>query len=169
MDLKDVAAIAGKSGLYRVLKPTKTGVILESLDGTGKKSIASGNSRVSVLKEISIYTTGKESSVLLEDLFETIHEKHGRELAVNSKSDANALFSFLEGVLPDYDRERVYHSDLKKLVSWYNLLDKYYPELFEKKEETKKALAKEGDAAEEKAPAKKSPAKAKKSPAKKSE
>ena len=87
MDLKDIASVSGKRGLYKVLKPTRSGVILETLDETRKKLVASANSRVSILKEISIYTTGAESSVLLEDVFMKIHAIYGFELTTDAKSD----------------------------------------------------------------------------------
>ncbi len=68
MDLKDVAAVSGKGGLFKVVKPTRTGVILETIDADKKKLIANASSRVSILKEISLYTTTGEGSVLLEDV-----------------------------------------------------------------------------------------------------
>ena len=138
MDLKEIASVAGKSGLFKVIKPTKTGVILESLDEARKKSIASGNSRVSILKEISVYTTGKDSSILLEDLFDKIFEKHGKDLNVDPKAEASVLFNFLAEVLPDYDEDRVYASDLKKLVTWYQIISKNCPEIFEAPKAEKK-------------------------------
>ena len=131
MDLKDIAAVSGKSGLFKVVKPTRTGVVLESLDAAKKKSIASGNSRVSILKEISVYTTGKESSILLEDLFDKILKKHGKNLQIDHKADASVLFKFLSEILPEYDEERVYPSDLKKMVLWYKTISENYPEVFE--------------------------------------
>lgn len=130
MDLKDIASVSGKRGLYKVLKPTRSGVILEALDETRKKLVASANSRVSILKEISIYTTGAESSVLLEEVFELIHKAHGFELAIDSKVDDQELFSFLSEILPDYDDEKVYASDIKKLITWYKTVATYYPEVF---------------------------------------
>ena len=135
MELKDIASIAGKSGLFKVLKPTRTGVILESLDEEKKKTIVGANARVSLLKEISIYTTSAESSLMLETVFDSIYKKHKAELPVTSKSDAAELESFLETIVPDYDTERVYLSDIKKLVSWYSTLVKFAPELFSTKKE----------------------------------
>ena len=76
MNLKDVAAIAGKSGLYKVIKPTRTGVILESIDEQKIKIIANSNTRVSILKEISMYTTGAEASKALEDIFAAVFKKY---------------------------------------------------------------------------------------------
>lgn len=136
MELKDIASIAGKSGLFKVLKPTRTGVILESLDEEKKKSIVGANARVSLLKEISIYTTSADSSLMLETVFDTIYKKHKEEIPVSSKSDSSELESFLASIVPNYDTERVYLSDIKKLVSWYSSLSKYAPELFKVKQET---------------------------------
>ena len=140
MDLKDVASIAGKGGLFKVIKPTKSGVILETLDDSKKKLVANANSRVSILKEISIYTTTVEGTVLLEDVFKTIFEKHNDTLPVNPKDSSEDLIKFLSDIVPDFDEEKVYPSDAKKVVSWYNLLLKHYPEqfVFDEKEEDKK-------------------------------
>lgn len=158
MDLKDVAAVSGKSGLFKVVKPTRTGVILETIDAQKKKTIANANSRVSILKEISIYTTTGENSVLLEEVFKTIHKKFGQEIKVTSKSSEKELLDFLEDVVPDYDNERVYLSDIKKLVSWYKILGDFYPELFVEKEK-KKAPSEKKEGTEKKATPKKTTAK----------
>jgi hypothetical protein len=134
MDLKDIAAVSGKGGLFKVLKPTRTGVILESIDEHKTKLIANANSRVSLLKEISVYTTSKEASLPLENVFRNIYEKFGKSITVSVKSEDKDLKSFLETVVPDYDTERVYNSDIKKIVSWYSILSQHFPEVFEKKE-----------------------------------
>jgi len=130
MDLKDIAAVSGKSGLYKVLKPTRNGVILESIDEQKTKFIANANTRVSLLKEISIYTDGKETSVPLEDVFSRIYEKYGKTIDVTGKSSPADLQKFVESVIPDYDREKVYQSDMKKLVVWYTTISTYFPERF---------------------------------------
>jgi len=132
MDLKEIAAISGKSGLFRVLKPTRAGVILESLDEQRARSVAGPQSRVSLLKEISIYTTDAEGSVPLEEVFRKIYAKYGDQpLPVDNKADADALGDFVGEVLPEYDRDRVYPSDMKKLVLWYTLLVNHLPEFFQ--------------------------------------
>ncbi|QHT65735.1 hypothetical protein GXP67_03160 [Rhodocytophaga rosea] len=134
MELKEVATISGKGGLFKVVKPTRTGVILESLDAQKSRVVAGTQHRVSLLKEISIYTTGKESSVPLEEVLMSIHEKYGKDIPANAKSSTNELADFIESVVPNYDTERVYTSDIKKLVNWYSILAAHAPELFEKKE-----------------------------------
>jgi len=132
MDLKEIAAISGKSGLFRVLKPTRAGVILESLDEQRTRSVAGPQSRVSLLKEISIYTTDAEGSVPLEEVFRKVHAKYGDQLLpIDSKADTDALADFMAEVLPEYDRDRVYPSDMKKLVLWYSLLVNHLPEFFQ--------------------------------------
>ncbi|GAA4849827.1 DUF5606 domain-containing protein [Algivirga pacifica] len=134
MKLRDVAAIAGKPGLYKILKPTRTGVIVEEIGGT-KKMVVNANQRISVLQEISIYVVGEaEESIPLEDAFKMIHEKCEGKADVNVADEAS-LREFMEDALPNYDQARVYNSDIKKLVNWYNLLAANYPEVFEDDEE----------------------------------
>jgi hypothetical protein len=155
MDLKDIAAVSGKGGLFKVVKPTRTGVILESIDQIKTKLIANASNRISLLKEISVYTTSKESSLPLEDVFSAIYQKYGKNITVNSKSTEPELRKFIEEVVPDYDTERVYHSDIKKIVSWYSILIENLPDIFEKpKEEEKKKEAKKEDQKENKEPKK---------------
>jgi hypothetical protein len=157
MDLKDIAAISGKGGLYKVLKPTRTGVILELIDATKAKLVANASDRVSLLKEISIYTNCKESSVPLDSVFTKIYEKFSKKsIGVDSKSSPDELKKFLLSVVPDYDTEKVYVSDIKKLVSWYTILSNHLPEVFTAEpEEKKEAVEKEKAATEKKAPAEK--------------
>lgn len=130
-DLKDIASISGKGGLFKVVKPTRTGVILETIDEHKNKVVGGGSSRISLLKEISIYTTGAESSTPLENVFDKIYQKHGKDLPLDNKASNNELTSFLESVLPEFDKERVYTSDIKKLVTWYGLISKFTPEKLE--------------------------------------
>lgn len=129
--LKEIANVSGKGGLFRILKPSRAGVIVESLDEKHEKTLIGPTARVSVLKDVSIFTDGEKESVPLEDVFLTIRELHGEqiELAVKTASDKE-LIEFLAKVLPDFDRSKVYVSDIKKVITWYNLLSKYVPELF---------------------------------------
>lgn len=132
MELKDIASISGKGGLFKVLKPTRTGVILEAIDETRSKFIAGASQRVSLLKEISIYTTSKEGSFPLEDLLDKLYKEYGDTLPVNGKSDNRDLYAFLGKLIPDYDQAKVYPSDIKKLISWYGILVKFAPEVLQK-------------------------------------
>ncbi len=129
MEFKDIATVSGKGGLFRVVKPAKTGVILESLDEKKAKLITGMQHKVSVLSEISIYTTGQEDSVPLEVVMRKIKEEFDDDPGVDKNSDPEELKSFLAHILPDYDRERVYVSDIKKLVNWYLIINKQAPEL----------------------------------------
>ena len=135
MKLNDIASVSGKGGLFVVLKPSRNGVLLESLDGQKKRLVASMNQRVSVLEEISIYTTDAEGSVPLADVFLKINEEFADDPGVDSKSSQDELYAFLRHVLPTFDEERVYPSDVKKLVSWYKVLLANFPERFTESEE----------------------------------
>jgi hypothetical protein len=131
MELKDIASISGKGGLFKVVSPTKSGVILESLDEAKSKLVASSNQRISILSEISIYTTTKEGSTPLLEVFQKIKKEFGNDPGVDAESDGSELKAFLKSVLPEFDESRVYVSDIKKLVKWYTILLKQAPEVFE--------------------------------------
>lgn len=137
MTLADIATISGKGGLFKILKPSKSGVILESLDETKTKLVATAHHKLSVLNEISIYTTTKEGTVALEDVLKKIHQEFGDDLGLDANADNTELKSFMKAVLPDYDENRVYVSDIKKLVRWYSILRTEAPEVFSQ-EDTKK-------------------------------
>ncbi len=122
MELKDLASISGKGGLYKVLKPGKSGVVLESLDETRTKLVSGPNHRISLLEEISIYTRTKEGTTPLGDVLRKIHKEFGEDLGVDANSDNNELKAFMKSVLPDYDEDRVYVSDIRKLVKWYGII-----------------------------------------------
>lgn len=138
MELSDIASISGKGGLFKVLKPGKSGVLLESLDAAKTKLVAGASHRLSLLSEISIYTTDKEGTVALNEVLKKINKDFGNDLGVDANSDGEELKAFLKSVLPHYDQDRVYVSDIKKLVKWYSILLEQTPEIFEdKKEESK--------------------------------
>jgi hypothetical protein len=134
MELKEIASISGKEGLYRVLKPSRTGVIVETLDAQKKKMAIGAAGKVSILKEISIYTTTKDGSVPLQDVLIAIHDKYQDKLPIDPKASTADLMQFLGSVLPEFDTEKVYPSDVKKLVKWYNILWKEAPEVLQKQE-----------------------------------
>ena len=133
MTLAEIATITGKGGLFRVVAPTKSGVILESLDEAKTKIVATTSQRLSLLNEISIYTTTKEGTTPLVEVLKKIKNEFGDDPGVDSNSDANELKSFLKSVLPNYDEQRVYVSDIKKLVKWYEIILKFAPEVMEEK------------------------------------
>lgn len=137
MELKEIAAVSGKPGLFKVLKPTRTGLILESLDEKNTRIVTGPHHRVSLLHEISIYTEEYDKTIPLDEIFKKINKEFGDDPGLDGKADADELKAFMEHIVPDYDRDKVYVSDMKKLVNWYTILVKLAPELFEeKKEET---------------------------------
>ncbi len=119
MDLSKILSIAGKPGLFKVVAQTKNGVVVESLLD-GKRHTAFSSDRVSSLEEISVFSETED--VPLKDVFKNIFDKQDGKAAINHKSEAKELKSFFEEVLADYDKERVYTSDIKKVIQWYNLL-----------------------------------------------
>lgn len=135
MELSEIASISGKGGLYKVLKPGKSGVLLESLDAAKTRVVATATQRLSLLSEISIYTTTKEGTVALDEVLKKIYKDFNNDLGVDGNSDAVELKAFLKSVLPEYDDDRVYVSDIKKLVKWYSVLLEQAPELFADKSE----------------------------------
>lgn len=146
MSLKfdEIVSVAGKSGLFKVLKPTKNGYIVEELNDSRKKLVLGPNHRVSLLKEISIYTTDAEGAVPLRDVYEKIYKKYKADLPVSAREEKDELFDFLADIVPDFDSEKVYQSDVKKLVSWYNTIITEDPEIsFKEDKETKSGEPKE--------------------------
>lgn len=117
--LKGILAISGQPGLFKVLSEVKSGVIVESLI-SGKKQTVFASSKMSTLEDIAIYTTSEDFP--LKEVFRKIFdlEKGGQSCHPNTKPEE--LKQYFETVLPDFDKERVYVSDIKKVISWYNLL-----------------------------------------------
>lgn len=121
MELKDIVAIAGMPGLYHVIGQRTNGLIVEALDGTGKKIPTSANTKVSILSDIAMFTM--EGEERLAAILLTINEKVKEGIVVPEKKANDDLFpQFLGKVLPNYDNERIYLSDMKKLANWYNIL-----------------------------------------------
>jgi len=133
MEISEIASVSGKGGLFRILKPGKAGVILESMDAAKTKIVAGATLRVSVLNEISIYTTTKEGTVPLEEVLQKINAQFGNDLGVDGDSDGKELQAFMKSVLPEFDVDRVYVSDIKKLIKWYGIIAKEAPEILKSK------------------------------------
>lgn len=129
MQLSEIASMSGKGGLYKVLAPTKSGVVLESLDESKTRTVATASNRISLLHEISIYTHTREGTIPLEDVLKKIHKEFGNDPGVDANSDGAELKAFMKSILPEYDEDRVYVSDLKKLVKWYSILLQFAPEV----------------------------------------
>ncbi|MFA8450646.1 MAG: DUF5606 domain-containing protein [Bacteroidales bacterium] len=119
MKLSKILAIAGKPGLYILSGQAKNGLLVEGIDD-GKKFPVFSHERVSSLEEISVFT--EDQDMPLKEVFMAIKEKCNGEKAINHKSSADQLKTFMGEAIPSYDRDRVYVSDIKKMISWYNLL-----------------------------------------------
>lgn len=120
MNLTKVLAISGKPGLYHLETQTRSGFLATSL-ADGKRISVGIRNNVSLLSEIAIYTLEKE--VPLTEVFTNIKNfEEGKEARISPKSDGATLEEYFSQVLPNYDRDRVYASDIKKIIQWYNLL-----------------------------------------------
>lgn len=119
MNLEKILSITGKPGLYVLKVQTRTGFVAESLLD-GKKVTVSLKSNVSLLSEISIYTYDGEKP--LSEIIQTIANKENKGQAISHKEDNAKLLTYFKEILPDYDEDRVYPSDVKKILNWYNML-----------------------------------------------
>lgn len=159
MNLDKILSISGKPGLYALKVQTRTGFVAESLVD-GKKSTVGLKVNVSLLSEISIYTLNEEKP--LAEVMRNIAIKENEGPAISHKEDNAKLVAYFTEILPEYDSERVYPSDIKKVLNWYNLLQskglvsKEEPKI-ENSEEIKDSVVEEVIA--EKGPAKKAKAK----------
>ncbi|GAA4270861.1 DUF5606 domain-containing protein [Aquimarina gracilis] len=133
MGLDKILAISGKPGLYELKTQTRNGFLAESLLD-GKKLSVSIRHNVSVLSEIAIYTFTEE--VPLREIFRKIQEKENGEKAISHKESKDKLEAYFSEVLPDYDEDRVYASDMKKVIQWYNILQSKGMTDFSEPEET---------------------------------
>lgn len=119
MKLKDILAISGENGLFKFIAQGKNSIVVEHLE-TKKRSSAHGTAKVSSLEDIAIFTDDEDMP--MGKVFDLIHEKEKGGQAINHKSSPADLKGYFENILPEYDRDRVYVSDIKKLLSWYNIL-----------------------------------------------
>jgi hypothetical protein len=129
--LKDVAHVAGKSGLYHIVKPGRSGVIVETMDAKREKTMLGATARVSILKDISIFMADGVEAMPLADILTNIHANYQEKtLEAKAMSDYQ-LVDFMSLVTPGYDTERVYLSDIRKIINWYNALKNNMPQVFE--------------------------------------
>lgn len=135
MEFREIATVAGKPGLYKILKPSRSGVILESMDNKKNKLVVGGSHRVSILSEISIYTLTEEGAAPLEEVMRTIEKEFQGDTGLAADADNDEYHAFLKHVLPEYDENRVYVSDIKKLINWYKIIRQYEPELLQERQE----------------------------------
>ena len=159
MKLKDILSISGKSGLYKFVSQGRNSIIVEAIED-GKRMAIPASAKVSALEDIAIFT--KTEEVSLADCFKKIFEKENGKQTIDHKSTPEELKVFMETILPDYDIDRVYVSDMKKLVMWYNILIDHNLLKPDEEEEAEKEKGEHTDSKE------KAPAKEKKSTAKQS-
>lgn len=170
-DFSTIISISGKPGLYKVLTQTKTGLVVESVID-GKRVPVYATDKVSALEDISIYTETED--LPLKEVFQKMLKKEGGKESLSHKSPPQELRDHFATIIEDFDQDRVYNSDVKKIFQWYNILvksnllqaekpAKKEPAKKDEKKSTdekpKKATAKSGTTAKKKAPAKKPAAK----------
>ena len=119
MNLEKILAISGKPGLYALKIQTRSGFVAESLVD-GKKVTVGLRSNVSLLSEISMYTNSEEKP--LAEVMRAIAAKEDNGPALSHKASNDELLAYFGEILPDYDKDRVYPSDIKKVLNWYNIL-----------------------------------------------
>jgi len=117
--LKGILSVSGQSGLFKMVAESKNNIIVESLE-TLKRMPVHSTSKVSALEDIAIYT--ENGDVPLKDIFKLISDKENGGQALSPKSSGNELKAYFEKIVPEYDKDRVYISDIKKVLLWYNTL-----------------------------------------------
>lgn len=133
MNLKEILAISGYSGLFKFISQGRNGIVVESFTDK-KRSFVPATTKVSSLEDIAIFTNEKD--VPLKDVFKIMFEKENGAKSIDAKtSSPDELKQYMEKILPDYDREKVYVSDIKKLVTWYNILHDHDLLKFEEEEQ----------------------------------
>jgi len=132
MDLSGIISIGGMPGLYKVVAQSKNGIIVESI-ADKKRMPAYSSYKISALEDISVFTTGEDMP--LSEVFQKIFDKEKGGPAIDTKKSEIELKKYFGEVLPEYDQDRVYASDIKKALNWYNLLQKM--DMLKQKEEVK--------------------------------
>lgn len=118
MDLKDVISISGKGGLFKIVGKRPNGLIVEAMDASKARTAITFTQKISVLDDIAMYTYAGEKRLL-----EVFAEMANAGNVPDSKADNDTMKAFFEKVLPDYDKERVYISDIKKAINWFSMLN----------------------------------------------
>jgi len=147
IQLKDILAISGKGGLFKFIAQARNGIVVESLEDQ-KRHVAPATARVNSLEDIAIFTLDEE--VPLADIFFMIHEKSEGKESISHKATVEELKSQFKELVPEYDEDRVYVSDIKKVFQWYNQLHQHeLLEVIDKEEEKEEDSREETDQAEE--------------------
>ena len=119
MDYKEILTISGKSGLFKLISQSKSSAVVESLTEHNRMPLFM-SSKASSLEEIYLYT--EEGSIALKDVFQRIYAHTKGEKTIDPKTAEPEMRSYLETIIPEYDRDHVHYSDMKRLFSWYNIL-----------------------------------------------
>jgi len=144
MILKDILSISGEPGLFKFIAQGKNAIIVEHLE-TKKRSTAYGSAKVSSLEDIAIFN--EKEDLPLGKVFDLIHEKENGGPTIDSKSETAKLKLWFEDILPEYSKDKVYASDIKKVAQWYNILQNLNLLV---KEEPETAVKEEAPVAEKK-------------------
>lgn len=120
MEFKELIAISGQPGLHKVIAKSKNGFIVEAI-ADAKRQAVSANQRISTLNDISVYTTDEEMP--LKKVMAALEAKADKFKEVDAKADAEKMQQFFEAAVPNYDKEKVYASDIKKMMTWFRLLE----------------------------------------------
>lgn len=120
--LKGILAISGQAGLFKLVAEAKNRIIVESLL-TGKRMPASTTAKISSLEDIAVYT--QNSDIPLKEVLKKISDHESGGQAISAKSPDNELKKYFEQIVPDFDKDRVYISDIKKIILWYNILHEH--------------------------------------------
>jgi len=136
MEFEKIIAVSGKPGLFQIISQSKNAVIAESLLDNKRVAI-NASSNISLLDNIAIYSY--EGDVKLATIFKTMFEKEGGKETISHKSSNQEVLSYFLEVLPDFDENRVYASNIKKVIQWYNLLVKSGMDLSQIKDEEQEA------------------------------
>ena len=119
MNLEGILSITAKPGLYKMINQSQNNLIVESLID-GKRMPLYASHQVRALQDVGVYTY--KDTLPLEQVFENIFKHHNGEQAISHKQSKEEHFTWMREVMPEFDEDRVYHSDIKKLIQWYNLL-----------------------------------------------
>lgn len=133
--LKEILSISGKPGLQKLISNSSNAIIVESLLD-GKRFPAYSNSKIIALEDISIYT--EDEDMPLKEVFKRMYTKENGKSALSHKESNEKIISYFNEIVPEYDKDRVYTSDMKKIVQWYNLLTEKGILTFEEEKEVEK-------------------------------
>ncbi|NMB37838.1 MAG: DUF5606 domain-containing protein [Bacteroidales bacterium] len=139
-DLKKILSVSGQRGLFLYLSQARNGVIVESLE-TKQRTTFGSSAKISSMADISVYTTSEDVS--LKEIFTGMAQKLQNGPAMSSKEDPKKIKAFFREVLPEYDEDRFYVSHMKKILEWYNLLQKFASLEFVEEEEEEEAETEE--------------------------